>query len=408
MWKKYINVFDNIEAILISLVLSVNVLRIFLGVSDTNLLLYLVYVFALFVLYIKYHKKIVKMIKSIRSLKMSFAFIVFIILYSIISLLWSNYESAILTCCKFIVALILAFLCIFVPSDKIKAIGVYFVLLNIIYSILCLTMMSRVTLMFGNGMNYLNATLTLGFSFSIALVSLLIAFFNKNLLLILCWISLSALFFISLLSFIARGVLIFPPIIALCMIPFIGKNHLRRTIFILGISIVIGYFAIQYFMDLASDYGASRMLRLFEDAEEEDRFELWQQCSFIMIEKYWYFFGGGICAFSSTIYYPHNIFLQILGEFGIIPLIVFLYMIITLFLKFFKLNKHVSTGGKWPLYFVFVGMLYYILTFSKSFSLYDALPLFIMMALLYGFHIDKAQVKPIKYETKDSRILQEM
>ena len=376
MWKKYINVFDNIEAILISLVLSVNVLRIFLGVSDTNLLLYLVYVFALFVLYIKYHKKIVKMIKSIRSLKMSFAFIVFIILYSIISLLWSNYESAILTCCKFIVALILAFLCIFVPSDKIKAIGVYFVLLNIIYSI--------------------------------ALVSLLIAFFNKNLLLILCWISLSALFFISLLSFIARGVLIFPPIIALCMIPFIGKNHLRRTIFILGISIVIGYFAIQYFMDLASDYGASRMLRLFEDAEEEDRFELWQQCSFIMIEKYWYFFGGGICAFSSTIYYPHNIFLQILGEFGIIPLIVFLYMIITLFLKFFKLNKHVSTGGKWPLYFVFVGMLYYILTFSKSFSLYDALPLFIMMALLYGFHIDKAQVKPIKYETKDSRILQEM
>ena len=403
-WKEYINIFDNIDALLIALVLNVNVLRIILGVSDTNLLLYLMYVLTVFVIYIKYHKKAVSIIKKMKWVKLTFLFIVAIVFYSMISLLWSNYDSAFMTFCKFVVALVLAFLCVLEPSDKIKAIGIYFVSLNIFFSILCLINIDRVTSMFGDGMNYLNATLTLGFSFRIALVSLFSAFFNKQIASILFWAILSALFFISLLGFIARGVLIFPPLIALCMIPFMGRQQVGKTIIILGIAVCIGFFAFQYFLDFASDFGASRMLNLFENPEEQDRVELWQDCSTIMIDNFWFLFGGGICAFSSAIYYPHNIFLQILGEYGMIPFIIFIYMLVSLFKKFFRLNKVIKAEYKWSLFFVIVGMIYYTMTFSKSFSLYDALPLFIMMALMYGYFIDCYLITR-ENETEISRVL---
>lgn len=396
---------DNFDALLISLVLNVNVLRIFMGIQDTNMLLYLIYVLATVTLFIKYHRNIISTIKK-RGVKKVYIFVLVIIFYSMISLLWATYDTAVTTFFKFSVALVLSFLCLFVPYYKIRIIGVLFISINVIYSLFCLLMLDRVYSLLGDGMNYLNATLTLGFSFSISLVSFVWAIFNKKRIHMIWWLLLSALFLTSLLSFVARGVLIFPPLITLLMIPVMGRRHVGKTLVVLCIALVIGYVAIQYFMDMTSEYGASRMLRLFEDAEEEDRFELWQQCTSIMLKKYWFLFGGGLCAFSSAIYYPHNIFLQILGEFGIIPFGIFIYMLIMLFKFFFRLNKWTGAGTKWSVFFVIVGIIYYLLTFSKSFSLYDALPLFIMMALMYSFYLGyKGEINNRKYETKDNIIL---
>lgn len=390
--KKYFSLLiHRLDAFFIALVLNVNVLRIFLGIGETNALLYMVYVLAMFFLFVLNRKRVRSLIpqKKTRHLLL---FVLYLITFSGLSLVWVQYNGAFTTFLKFTITLTLAFLCLFMPSSKIMVLMYSFLLINVIYSIMFLVSPDSVNSLMGDNMNYLNATLTLGFSFSITLVQMLVSFFQKRWLGSLLWVGLSALFFAALLGFVARGVLLFPPLIMVLLLPFIGKNHMVKSLIAIGLIGVLVMLAVQYFLEFADSYGVQRMMRFFEESEDEDRFEIWRLCSKIMFDNLWFFFGGGICAFSTTVAYPHNIFLHILGEFGMIPLGIFVYIIIRVISNFIKLNKRVDGDDKRGLYFVVVGVLYYLLTFSKSFSLYDALPLFIMMALIYGYIVDSKEL----------------
>jgi O-antigen ligase len=394
MLKECLRLYNNTDALFVALVLNINVLRVFLGITDTNYVLYMVYVLALFFIAKNNQSKIKFLLAHNKGIKLCLLFVFYIIFFSAVSILWTSYDNIIIFL-KFCVTLVLAVSCISLSFDKIKKIKYYFLVINILYSIQCITTPSRIDSLLGDEMNYLNATLTLGFSLGIALVGLFEALFNNRLSLLIGWLLLAALFFISLLGFVARGVLLFPPIIAIAMIPLMGRGHRGKMLIVLGVAAMVILSSVHYYMNLASDYGASRMLSLFENPEEQDRIELWQQCTTIMIEKCWFVFGGGLCVFSSAIYYPHNIFLQILGEFGVFPFIVFLYMLIVLFKHLYMLIKIDKYKEKGTVFFLAVGILYYILTFSKSFSLYDALPLFIMMALMHSYYIDIYYIKKI-------------
>ena len=383
------SLYNNVDALLVSLVLNMNVLRIFLGIQETSILLYFVYFLTIFDLFAKYRGNLRLYLKNDKIIKGITLFFGYIIIFSIISLTWSSYKGAITIIAKFTITLILTFLCLFLPAKKIRSVFIFFLGINLIYGAFFLTNPDRVYSLLGEDMNYLNTTLTLGCCFSVALVFMVMSFLENKYLRLVLWAGLSVFFFVALLGFTARGVLLFPPVIMFFLSLFMGRKHRFKAILLIGLLILLLGFAINVFMSFASDYGASRMLRLFEDTEGEDRIELWSQCTEVMIDKLWYIFGGGVGAFSSTIFYPHNIFIHILGEFGLIPFCIFLTILYRILKSFIILNKKDQYIYRDSLYYVVTGILYYLFTFSKSFSLYDALPLFIMIAFMYPLNKNK-------------------
>lgn len=397
MWKHYLNALENLDALLLALVLNVNVLRIFMGIQDTNLLLYMLYVFSILVLAWKSGNRIIVMLGKNSTLRRVLYYIIYLLLYSFVSLTWVSYANAPISLLKFTVVLILSYLCIYIEKSRIKLVIFYFICINILYSIMFILSPGRVYSLMGDGMNYLNTTLTLGCSFSISLVSMVFAYFDRKLLIVALYGVLSVLFFIALIGFAARAVLLFPPIILLSLMLFMGRRHMWKSFVAIAFVVILMIYAIDYFINNASDYTISRMTHLVEDSEDEDRWELWYKCISIMIDRMWFVFGGGIEAFHSRIYYPHNIFLQILGEFGIIPFAIFFSMILSVFKYFYVLNKSKEILNKNTLFSVMAAFVYYLMTFSKSFSMYDALPLFIMMALLFAYYNGYFRLFKIRY-----------
>lgn len=374
---------NNIDAVLVSAVLCVNTLRVFLGISETSVLLYLVYLFTIFVLLSKYSRKLFRFIASDKTIKNITLFFLYILLFSFFSLAWSTYDKAPLTFLKFVIVLLITYLCLFMPASKLKAVKVCFISINLVYGLYCCFLPSRVYSLFNEGMNYLNVTLTLGASLTISLVCMLMAFFNGEKLRSLLWTILSVTFFISLTGFIARGAILIPPLAAIIMLPFLGRHHRWKMVLLTLVVIAVSAYVVQIYLDMVGDYGANRMMNTFEDVQDEDRWDLWRKCYNIMIERYWFVFGGGIEAFKSTIFYPHNVFLQILGEFGLIPFLIFLSILISIFRAFVRINKTGLPIQRNSLFFVMSGLLYYLMTFSKSFSFYDSLPLLVYIAFFY-------------------------
>ena len=84
---------------------------------------------------------------------------------------------------------------------------------------------------------------------------------------------------------------------------------------------------------------------------------------------------------SSIHYYPHNFFIQVIGEYGLIGIIASVMTLWNVVKGFIKYRiKAKMAGESVVLYCTMGAFVYYTLTFSKSFSLYDGLPLFVVIA----------------------------
>ena len=226
--------------------------------------------------------------------------------------------------------------------------------------------------------NYLNATLTLGLIFTLSLISVFYYYIIGEKMKFLLWLVVSYLLLMTLFQFSARGVLLFPPAIAILLLPFIGrKNIIKSAILFLLICFIISI-AISLFLENSSGYTLYHMQRLFESTEEESRFDVWSKSIYIISENFWFILGGGLNAFMEELHlYPHNFFLQLIGEYGIIG-IIWIYFFILISFRFIKGNLFLRHEHNEIMnYYVIGGFLYYFCTFSKSFSLYDTLPLLI-------------------------------
>ena len=106
------SLYNNVDALLVSLVLNMNVLRIFLGIQETSILLYFVYFLTIFDLFAKYRGNLRLYLKNDKIIKGITLFFGYIIIFSIISLTWSSYKGAITIIAKFTITLILTFLCL--------------------------------------------------------------------------------------------------------------------------------------------------------------------------------------------------------------------------------------------------------------------------------------------------------
>jgi hypothetical protein len=311
--------------------------------------------------------------------------VVIMVMYAAISLVWIPSNETITTFLKFILSLMIGVYSVSMPIEKIKGTLNWIIIINVAYSIILLAMPSLADQAMGAGLNYLNATLPLGLALTLILIKSLDAVSNKGgIIMSAVWIVVSGLYFLALMGFVARGVIIFPPLIAVIMFLFMEKKHRYVAWLLIPVFAGVLYLFFVYYISNASDYAMSRMTNLLESSEDEDRWELWSKALNEMGDKLWYIIGGGIEAFrynSSIGFYPHNIFIQVIGEYGLIGIIVSIMILWNVTKGFIKTRTIASmTGESVVLYCTMGAFVYYTLTFSKSFSLYDGLPLFVMIA----------------------------
>ena len=375
----------NYDALFVALVINMNVLRFFMGIYETNLALYLIYFLAIIILFSKYIKKIFAILRKEYKIRQIYTGFFFLILYAILSLTWSsNPDGCIVSAMKLLISIVIASLSLCLGIHKIKWVLYYSVLINLIYGAVILAFPARMIRYMNGDVNYLNATLTLGLSATISLSWVLVSFFKKALsLMTAVYAGMVVFFYYILVSFAARGVLLFPPLVILI---FIGVNFSKnklKAIVLLVLSIMIVHFAIDFYINNASQYAVSRMTSLFEETENEDRLSIWTNAIECILDNLWFISGGGVDAFRSyQMIYPHNILIQFLGEYGLWGLFVILNPILFILKKFKQINGYDLTSDSWTsVYGVHAAFIYYFLTFNKSFSLYEGCALYVFMFL---------------------------
>lgn len=377
---------NNIEVLLLALVICINCIRVVLGLGETTTILYGLYLLCLMFLIAKYKNSFQRVLNTNGTVKKFLLFIILILIYASFSLLWIPLDAVFSTYLKFILSLGISTLTVAMPIEKIKRTLNSIIVINVVYALILILFPNIADRALGSGLNYLNATLPLGLALTMTLIKSLNAISKKEggLIMSILWIAISALYFVALVGFVARGVLLFPPIIALLI--FIFMKNERRYVTLLLIPLFLGvlYLFFTYYLENANGYAASRMLNLLESTEEEDRWELWSKALFEIENRLWFIFGGGIEAFrydSAIHFYPHNIFIQIIGEYGLLGIIISsmtLWHVLKGFIQSRILASQIHESD--VLYCVTGAFAYYTLTFCKSFSLYDGLPLFIIIA----------------------------
>lgn len=346
------------------------------------MLLYMMYILCIVTLYKINKNRIYLQFKSLSILKNYFLFWVCIVVYSLVTSLLITGDIFLFF--KFTVAIVISLLCVGLESVKIIKLFKWFYILNIIYGAILLTNPVRAySYMASGAINYLNMTLTLGLCLSLSLVGIVYYIFYKKYKYTFISFFFTVFFFLVVMLFAARGVILFPPLIAMIMAYSLSKNKKGKFLLFILILGIIGYFAFQFFITTTSGFTLDHMTRLFENPDEEDRIGIWEKAINLSLDNLWVFFGAG---FNGSQYYlggyPHNVLLHFLSDFGILGFIGFGYIILYVIRSSFKmLKKRTVTLVEEVNILSFVGFLYYFLTFSKSFSLYDSCPLLIMISL---------------------------
>lgn len=387
---KFLNKIVNAsDAILISLILNVNVLRFFLNIEDTNLLLYLIYGLCIVCLYKKNNKQIARIYHKDAIIRLYFLYWGVYLLYSLITCVLITGEYLIYI--KFFISIIISLLCIGISVRKIIIIFKSVIIINILYVICVIINTDKVSSYMGDAVNYLNMTLTLGLCMTLSLIALVKGIYSRRYWLFFMASILVIIFFLGIMKFSARGVLIFPPIIAMYIAYLLRKNNMVKFMMLIAIFVVLIIGAIVYFLQNASEFALLHMTRLFESTEDESRLIVWTKSINEIIDNLWLFWGAGLNGFKYNLgFYPHNILLHMLADHGIIFAIGFLTIIIYVLrgYQMIVLNLASTKIGKAYL-MCYASFLYYLLTFSKSFSLYDSVSLLITASLcieLYRIH----------------------
>lgn len=389
MLRKRYALHENIDVLLLALIICMNINRFYVGGASERIT-YPIYLLFIVITFFS-NRELKGKIFIIRcSNPVLLIMSVAICCSSILGSILLGKESMQMTI-KLIVSLVIAYGSSLFTTEKIKRAIVYIAIYNFIYSIILLLEPNKaVSIMRSGTMTYLNITMTLGLVLTICLCQVLMIIYGlkKDKKELFAYAFLSVFMLLVMSGFNSRGTIIIP-IIAFIVVLFLVAP--QKPIKIFGVIIVatllltIGY---NIYIKNVSSYALNRMLRLFNDTDSEMRFDLWERYINEIIEHRWYIFGGGANVSRISLgYYPHNLYLQLIGEYGIIGLLfgvvgtVFIISKIIVFWKTVKRSSAEEAFCNIDVAFVCISCLvYYYLTFMKSFSLFDAYPLFIFYA----------------------------
>ncbi len=243
--------------------------------------------------------------------------------------------------------------------------------------------------------NRLDVTLPIGLGLMFALVGILIS--RETRLLCMYYIMCAAVQTVALLSFAARGNLIFPFATFLVLL-FTDSRLNRRKVFqnlllILGAAIAFVFLFYRY----ANSRLVTRMMRLFMETEEEGRVSLYKSYITSIIQHTYFLIGSGFGSSAQILEnlgylgfrYPHNLFLELIGEGGVFGISFILVVIVELQKKYKRIIREIRNINWDPFdaytqhfYLISGGLLFYLMSYSKSYSIYNGYQLFIFIGMV--------------------------
>ena len=306
---------------------------------------------------------------------------------------------------KFAIGIIIALLA--TQTDDRVRMGAFkvAVLISTFYSLYLILRYSTVynTIKFGR-FNYLDVTLPVGLGLSFCLV---LAFLSEEIgLRRFLYIAAAVVQFYALLQFPARGNVLFPIIILVLLLMMKYRVKITKLFLAVVISAVVLWISYVVFTRFSSSRLQARMLRLFGSASEESRLPLYRfYIRYILNDANW-ILGIGFCQSESvlanarfTVSYPHNCVLELVGEMGIIGLALVVAVTVKLFVcirdRYNYLNRMHGRDrqSRFSLFFLTgAGFLFYLMSYMKSYSIYNGYQLFIFISMLCHFSAEERAV----------------
>lgn len=361
--------------------------------QESNILVYSVY--ALFIVSSVVSFK--KNYKRINRIAILLLLSVVLVLYGILTSLFGN-TSDMFDGIKLLLILLTASAFYIEDEECIRLTINLTYIIVFVYSATVLFNPKRLDLYLEKGSNYLVLALPIGLVLSMLLARMVFQIYSKvNIKELLFEIIASVISFVTLTKFASRGSIIFPFIVAIVFALVIGRNHVFKKMGIITIVIITIYIGCQFFVQYANEYIVDRMLRLFNDRRNEDRWTIWRTyLQYISHGGRWLLGGGTGASVRDLGFYPHNLYLQAIGEFGIIGIAFCLSATIIVIKSQLKLLLRQFGSSKTNLVIIELsaGLLYLFLNFMKSFQIYDTSGL---LMLAFG-------VISMYHQTKEGRI----
>lgn len=390
-FKHKISVLFFLEELLLAIILNMNAVKVVLKTTGNSL----TYVFFLMFVAVSIGQRfIIKDAKFPIDYELLFILFVFFV-FAGLSTLWSEIVAIGEKVLKFSLGIIIAYLAALMSEDsRLKAFQISLFISTFYGAYILFNYTGVYSAFIRSGIyNYLVITLPLGLGLSFALVIIMIT--DTGLWMKLCLVLSIVIQTLALIKFAARGNLIFPIILTAGML--IYKNRRNPKLLLVSIILVAGLIWMLYFVTIK--YGDEllvyRLTRLFEGGKQEKRLPLYRYYITYIFEHANYVIGQGFGAASKVLAdggfhesYPHNFILELVGENGLVGIALIIFIFVRLLQSEYRyLGGNISIcDNEEVTNQVFAitnaGLFFYLLTYFKSYSIYDGYQLFIFVSMM--------------------------
>ena len=271
------------------------------------------------------------------------------------------------------------------------------ILLSTLYGVYCIASHQHIYSAYvSTGIhNYLEVTLPLGLGLTFSLIYLFIC--KNSLVEKLCYYSAAAIQLFAMLKFSARGNLVFPFLITIVLLLYksrVNKNKAFRNFFQAVLIILIALYVITRF---ASEFLLSRLTRMFSQLSKESRVPIYRYFIGYIFDHVNYIWGFGFGRSGEILHaggfvtsnYPHNFVMEIVGEMGIVGIALLVCTSVQIIkaeraqIFILRQNSFQKNSEDFLQFFLMnAGLLFYLFTYIKSYSIYDGYQLFIFISML--------------------------
>ncbi len=390
MIKKNGFIYDKLDCLLFAIAINMHVVRYFFGMYDSNILNVIVFGLILLIGFIKMFFMPIK----IKIISLKFISIITFVGYSLISALFNGLDSIALSI-KLVISFLIALFAYNFKIEKINRCISFCVFINIIYALFIYVHPDyTINYLTNKSVSYLGLTISLALVVNIYCSKILVLINHSKSKIILLRNFLGLIILTpAVLLFQGRGNIIFTFIIIISIFLLISLYNYKYFIKYIPILLFFVSFAFFVYFMFASNTLQRRMERLFNNTSSESRIEIYKDSIGFILNNDRFIIGGGTNSFIKELkFYPHNIYLHVIGEYGITGILLLLIFTISVFNSIitkayyvFCLNKN-NLSIKLIFISVVTSFLFYFLNFNKSFSFYDSYPLMIFIAFVFSFN----------------------
>lgn len=386
--KRYSLISRNLSAVLLALILNLNGLRVITGLN--TILSYSIFFF--FGVSVVASHIIDKRKWPVINIPLTAAVTLTLVFAAVYTFKSGGEELGKLF--KFVVSILVALLSAQL-DERQKAHAMYFTVgISAFYSLYAIV---RQPVIFADYVipkvfNYLDVTLPMGLGLTISLSILLLG--RGNLRSIVLYLTAACVQIIGMLQYSARGNVLFPLLTVLFLLLTIAVVDRRKRLKSLSMIAVIVVAAIGFLQFFANPKLIKRLTDLLWSLESEPRIDIFRHYWSSISDPKTLMLGLGfgqsrnvLLAGGFNHYYPHNFALELIGELGVAGIAL---LVTSLFVLFRSLGIHLRRISQEKMdgmnldafLFSIAGFLFFLMNYSKSYSIFGGYQLFIFVSLL--------------------------